>query len=203
MFSYSRKRESEGFTAIESVVVVAVFSFLIAAISSSILYFYRANSYTVEQSYALNSARKGMETMVYEIRETAYSDTGAYPVALAADNSFEFYSDVDRDASVERIRYFLDGSNLKRGELQSSGNPPAYNPANEIINILSESVRNDISQPVFKYYDRDGNLIEDLSEVADICLIKIHLIVNVIEGRAPEEFTLYSTVSLRNLKTNL
>jgi prepilin-type N-terminal cleavage/methylation domain-containing protein len=196
-------KRARGFTIIETMAAIAIFTLMMAVVSFSIAYFYRANSYVVEQSYAINSARLGIETMVREIREATYSDTGAYPVVAASKTSFEFYSDTDRDDNIEKIRYFLDGSNFKKGEIQATGNPPAYQSGDEIINILSEYVRNTAAQPVFIYYDENGIEITDLAKITDISLIKVHLIVNAIEGRAPDEFTLYSSAQLRNLKSNL
>ncbi|MBU4223907.1 prepilin-type N-terminal cleavage/methylation domain-containing protein [Patescibacteria group bacterium] len=198
MIKYAR-----GFTIIETIVTIVIFTMMIAVVSFSIAYFYRANSYVIEQSYAINSARLGIETMVREIREATYSDTGAYPVVAVSETSFEFYSDIDRDNNIEKIRYFLDGNNFKKGEIQATGNPPVYQPGDETINILSEYVRNTAVQSVFMYYDESGAEISDFTNVADISLIKVHLIVNAIEGRAPDEFTLYSFAQLRNLKSNL
>lgn len=196
-------KRARGFTIIETIVTIVIFTMMIAVVSFSIAYFYRANSYVIEQSYAINSARLGIETMVREIREATYSDTGAYPVVAVSKTSFEFYSDTDRDSNIEKIRYFLDGNNFKKGETQATGNPPVYQSGDEIINILSEYVRNTAVQPVFIYYDENGTEIADFTEITDISLVKVYLIVNAIEGRAPDEFTLYSSAQLRNLKSNL
>lgn len=193
----------QGLTAIETIATIAITILIFAAVSYAITSFYRSNSYTIEQSFAVNSARKGVETMVSNIREATYSDTGAYPVVSAATSSFRFYSDIDRDMNIEKIRYFLDGSDFKKGEIQATGNPPVYNDSDEVISVLSEYIRNTSAQPIFRYYDKDGNEIVDLSQVADIASVKVRLIVNVVEGRAPEEFTLNSHTNLRNLKDNL
>jgi len=192
-----------GFTLIETVAVIGITALVFAAVSWAIVSFYRANSYIIHQAYAVGSARKGTEVMTREIREATYSDTGGYPVVSADTSEFVFYSDVDRDNSIERVRYFLDGTDFKRGEIKASGDPLVYNAANEKISVLSEYVRNTGSQPIFTYYDSSGNEVSDLSNVADITLVKTRLVVNVIEGRAPEEFTLRSTAQIRNLKTNL
>lgn len=198
-----RIRKKNGFTLIETLAVIAITALVFAAASWAITSFYRANSYIIQQSFAVNSARKGVEKMVREIREASYSDTGAYPVVSASSTEFVFYSDIDRDSNVEKVRYSLKGSDFERGIIKASGDPPVYNPADETASVLSPYVRNSESQPVFTYFDSSGNQVADLSNVSGITLAKVRLIVNVVEGRAPDEFTLRSTAQIRNLKNNL
>jgi type II secretory pathway pseudopilin PulG len=201
-FSSSRCRG--GLTIIETLITIAITAIVILVLTSSILFFYRSNTYTVEQSFAINSARKGIEFMVRDMREATYSDEGAYPVISIGDYTFSFYSDVDRDASVERIRYFVEGTNLKKGVTNSSGDPPKYNDIDEIISLVSEAVRNvEQATPVFDYFDKTGAQITDFGKVTDVAFVRVNVVVNVNPSRAPNEFLLRSSATLRNLKTNL
>ena len=192
-------RKGAGFTLTETIIAIAIFIVVILAITVFIFYFYKTNIYNFQQISAINSARRGMETVVREIRETTYSDTGSYPVVEAQDQSFTFYSDIDKDEKVERIRYFLDGSDLKRGELEATGDSPKYEDENEIVTVLSDKVRNGEGD-VFTYYDKDNNEVEELEEITAIRLVEISLIVNIDPNRPPDEFTLKSSAQLRNLK---
>jgi len=194
--------KKDGFTLIETVITIAIFSLVMVLISSSILYFYRAHNYTIDQSFAIESARRGIETMVREIREATYSDTGAYPLVSADWQSFSFYSDVDKDSNVEKIRYFLDGTSFKRGSIKATGSPLVYNIDDEDVAILSDNARNGI-EPIFHYYDQNGVELLDLSNVTNIALVSVSLMVNVTPSRAPDEFILRSSANLRNLKMNL
>ncbi len=197
--------DKKGFSFIEMIVAISIFTIVIIALASSAIYFYRSNAYSVEQSFAVNSARKGIEFMVRDIREAIYSDEGAYPIVSASSNSFNFYSDVDKDNSVERVRYYFENGSLKKGIIKSSGNPPVYNSANEVVYIISENVRN-IEQgvPIFRYYDNTGGEIFNPSiNITIIAFIKVNLIVNINPSRLPNEFTLQSSATIRNLKTNL
>ncbi len=196
-------RNGQGFTLIETVAVISMTALIFAAVSWAIVSFYRANAFIIQQSFAVNNARKGVEKMVKEIREATYSDTGSYPIVSASSSEFIFYSNVDRDNKVERVRYTLNGINLERGEIKSSGDPLVYDPANEKVSLASGYIRNSAQQPVFSYFDSHGNKVTDLSNISEISLVKIKLVVNIVEGRAPEEFTLYSTAQIRNLKNNL
>lgn len=202
VISYGMK--TKGFTMIETIVVISIFAIVMIAVSSSIVYFYRSNRIVLEQAYAINSARKGIEFMVRDIKEAIYSDEGAYPIISIGANSFYFYSDIDRDDSIERVRYFVDGTDLKKGLTEASGDPPKYLDTNETISIISDSARN-IEQgiSVFKYFDAQGAEITDYNNISDVAFVKVNLVVNINENRLPDEFTLRSSATLRNLKTNL
>ena len=194
-----------GFTLIETITFITVFTLVIIVIISSVLYFYRTNTYTVEQSFAVNSARKGIEFMVRDIREATYSDLGSYPLIDGSSYFIYFYSDIDRDDNIERIRYFLDGTTLKKGVTKASGNPLAYNDANETISVISEEVRNEQqSVPIFNFYDKSGGEIFNVPlNITSVAFVTVNLIVNINPARLPNEFTLRSSAALRNANTGL
>jgi len=96
-----------GFTLTETIVAIFVFSLLMGAISGTVLILYRTHSYEWQQSLAIEEARRGIETMVKEIREAREGENGAYPIEYAGDKEFIFYSDIDNDGKTERVRYFL------------------------------------------------------------------------------------------------
>jgi prepilin-type N-terminal cleavage/methylation domain-containing protein len=188
-----------GFTLVETLVAISIFTILILAISFSIVYFYRASAYDIQQAQAIDSARRGIDAMVREIREATYADTGAYLIDSAGEQIFIFYSDIDKEQNIEKIRYFLDGKILKKGETEATGTPREYKPENEKISILSEYVQNG-SKPIFSYFDKNNNQITDLSKVGDITLVKVRLIIDVNPLRPPGDFTLISNAQIRNLK---
>lgn len=198
----SIKNNISGFTLIETVVYVAVFALVMAVVSGTIVYFYRTNDYTIQMSFAVESARRGVDTLVVEVREATYSDTGAYPLESAQSQSLIFYSDIDKDNNVEKIRYFLDGTDFKRGTIEPSGDPAIYDNNTEVVNVISDSVQNATSS-VFSYYNYDGNEITGSFLLTDVAMVKVNLMVNIDPTRAPVNFTLRSNANLRNLKTNL
>jgi len=192
--------KTRGITLIETVVWVAIATSAMLAIVSSVQYFYRTNTYAVEQSAAVTSAQRGIEEMVKTIREASYSSNGAYPIITLGTSTLSFYADVDDDPFIERLRYFLDGGSLKRGIIDPSGDPPIYtNP--EAISTISESVRNnDQGVAAFRYYDLNGTLMTDLSNIASVRFIEVTMVVNINPFRLPNQFTLRSTAALRNLR---
>ena len=194
----------KGFTLIESVLVVGIFALVMGTIISSVLYFYRTNAHAVEQVYAIESARKGIEYLVRDLREATYADNGAYPFIAIGDHEVFFYSDIDQDQSVERIRYRLVNGVLEKGITNASGNPAVYNDTDELFFVISTNVRNEEnSTPIFSYFDVSGTAIVNLNNVTDVIFIKVNLMININPNRLPEDFTLRSSAAIRNLKTNL
>ena len=97
----------KGFTFIETIVTIFIFVLIMGAVTGFIVIAYRTHGYTWEQSIAIDEARRGIETMVREIREAKEGDDGSFPIEKAGDREFIFYSDIDNDGQVERVRYFL------------------------------------------------------------------------------------------------
>lgn len=197
-----KKIIEEGLTLIETIVTIAIFALIMGVVSGFIVMLYRTQSYTWQQSLAIGEARRGVETMVEEIREARVGEDGAYIIEESQDFEFIFYSDIDKDGAAERIKYFIEGNNFKKGVIDPAGWPIQYPLVNETVTTLSQHVRN--LPPIFHYYDGDGNeLIELPARLKDTKLMTVYLVINVNPNRPPQDFTLESSVQIRNLKTNL
>lgn len=101
-----------GFTLIETLVAITVFILLLGGVSALISSSYRNYHYILEQSLAVGEARRGIKTMVKEIREARIGDNGSYPISVAGDKEFVFFSDIDKDGATEKVRYFLGSSGM-------------------------------------------------------------------------------------------
>ena len=201
-------KRQKGISFIEMIITISIFTMAMIAVSTFIISIYRVYNYNIEQVSAINEARRGIETMIKEIREAKTADDGSYPLVKAGDFEFIFYSDVDRDGLIERIRYFLDGTDFKKGVVDPSGDPPQYVLTNETINVLSRYVRN-ASTPVFTYYNGDwpvdtvNNPLPTLTRLMETKLMHVYLKINVDPNRPPSDFELESDTQIRNLKNNL
>ena len=181
-------------------VVLGIFTMTMISVTSSILYFYRSNTYSVEQVTAITAGRKGVENFTRDMREATYAEDGAYPIAAIATSTVTFYADVDDTNDVEKVRYFLDSGYLKRGVVKASGSPLAYTGA-ESVSIMSDYVRNlEKGVNMFTYKSATDTPVMSTTTTQNVRSVLISLIVNVNPNRLPEEFLLRGTVSLRNLK---
>ena len=191
---------SRGMTLIEMLVSITVFLFAIVAIVSSVQFFYRTNTYAIEQASAVSSAQRSIEEVVKTLREAAYSSNGAYPIVALGPNDMTLYSDIDADPYIERVRYYVQGTSLFRDVTDPTGDPLVYG-SSQTTSLVSETVRN-LEQGVttFRYYDKNGVQIVDYAKIADLRFIEINVVVNVDPNRLPNQLILRSTAALRNLK---
>ena len=192
-------KKNRGLTMLEVIVWVSVFTFVLGAIVISIIYFYRTNTYTLSQATAVSSGQRGLDNMMRVIREAAYASDGAYPIISMAEDQFSFYADVDSEPSIEKIRYFLQGTSLIEGIVEPSGDPPVY-AGSETTSTIAEYIRN-IAQATstFTYYDKNGALMTDYSKIVDVRFVTVKFVIDFDTKNLPPELTLRSSAGMRNL----
>lgn len=200
---YTNNALSRGMTLVESVVFVAIFSLIMVTLAGSVAYFYRVNAYTIAQAYQIDYARRGLQSFTRDVREMTYADNGAFPLVVAEAHRLGFYTDIDRDNSVEYIEYaFTNGSTtLQKNVYNATGTPLVYdtnNPDNTYI--LSEYIQNDLySTSTFYYFDALGTMVTSTDDIAEITYVQAQLIVNVDPVRDPGEYLMRQSAAIRNL----
>jgi type II secretory pathway pseudopilin PulG len=212
---FSRRKNIQkhpvGLTMMETLVTVFLFIIVIGMAAIFVIYNYRLQTFNTEQTEAIAQARRAMRQLSQELREALRSETGAYPIVAseADDFSMIFYSDIDRDEVTERVRYWLDGTTLRRETIQPTDPPVEYRERDAIESVVATSISNNPSTPIFTFYnsdypaDLDTNPLAQPVDVTQVTLIHIFLEVNVNPQRAPKAFTIETDVQLRNLKENL
>jgi type II secretory pathway pseudopilin PulG len=189
------------FTLIETVVVIAILMIVGLALSSTIVYFYKTNTYVIEEGDAVQSAQTGLIDSMKDLREASYGDDGSYPIASVSTSSITYYADINGDGSDELIRYYLLGQTLYRGVTHSSGNPPSYVGQTQATSTIATYIVNGTSTPIFQYYDNSGNLLSTPVNVSLIASVSTLLRIDVDPNRSPAVYTLTGTATLRNLRS--
>ena len=200
----SKLPKQKGFTLVEVVMVTSIFTIVMIAMFQSIETFYAFNAYSIAQAQQVDHARRGMEIMIRDIREMTFADDGTFPLTKMEPHRIGFYSDIDRDNSVEYIEYVLATTTLEKRIYGAVGNPPVYATTPEAVHILSKYVQN-INQATstFLYFKQNGTNATATSTVTDILYIKAKIIVNIDPLRDPGQFMLKSSAALRNLKETI
>lgn len=189
-----------GMTLVETVIVVSIVAVVGTALMSAIQFFYKSNAYLLEQTAALDSARRGLTFALQNIREASYGDDGSYVITTAATSTVTFYSDIDLDGGVERVRFYLQNNTLYRGTTNASGNPATYTGQTEGREVVATFVKNATSTPIFTYYGTSGTALTAPVNVSDIAAVGIRLDVDLNPYRAPNVFTISGKATLRNLR---
>ena len=189
---------------IEMLVYITVFVFVMLALVMSVRYFYRTSNYSIQQAQATASAQRGIDKAVRIARGAAYADNGAYPIISFGPNDLKFYANIDADASIEKMHYYVASttaswSSLIEGVINASGDPAVYTAA-EANSTLSNYVHNlDQGVSTFTYYDQNGVQITDYTKIGDVRYVTINLTVDIDPNRTPTILTLRSSAALRNL----
>jgi len=200
--------DNHGVSLLEVIIYIALFCIVTLIIARFVTQGFKVYTFGQEQNDAIRFAQTGIKTMVKEIREARHGDDGAYPLELANDQELIFYSDIDQDDKTERVRYFLDGTNLKKSVINPSETYPINYSGSETIITLSEYVRNNID-PIFYYYnggwpaDTTDNPLPAPARLIETKLMTVYLKINIFSNRSPDDFELESSTQIRNLKTNL
>jgi prepilin-type N-terminal cleavage/methylation domain-containing protein len=185
-----------GYTLIEMIVAMAIFGVLVAMSGDYIINSLRATKFHAEQETAIQEARRGVENFTREVRGANSSERGDYALGRIEDDDVVFYTDVDYDDQMDRVRYFHHLGTLYR--VVTPPGPSGNYQMPTSTSTISIYVTND-AEPIFTFYDNDYN---ETSLKNEVRLIKMILVINVTD-RAPNEYYLESDVHLRNLKDNL
>ncbi len=197
---YQHTFTNRGTSAVEAVVYVAIFSLIMLALLNFAYYSFKKQSYSTAVYDASFSARKALSELLSDIRSASYSDNGAYPIERFEGYEFIFYSDTDKDGKIEKIRYFLDGTTLKKQIFKSSGIPPIYLNTPDKESAVASYVQNQrFSETLFEYLDKYGNKITNPNDLLKIVTVNIKIITDKNPNRAPDKYNFEASASIRNL----
>lgn len=152
---------------------MSIFIILFFVSSDFIIRGFKSILFGYEQDSAVQNAKRITNEIIGEVRESAQSDRGDYLLDTVEEQNFSFFSDIDSDEYIEKIRYFLDSDILKKGVIEPIGDPLEYLDENEMISEIAEYINNQ-AEPIFTYYDTNNNLIANpLANKNSIRLIRV------------------------------
>ncbi len=200
---YNLQKKTAGFTLIEMLVYVSLAILLAVMGAEFVVGGLRSTTFAFEQDEAVQNARRVIDSFIREVRDAQSSERGDYLLLTVDEQELAFYCDTDSDGSVDLVRYFLDGSQLKKSITPATGTPIDYYPANAATVPVADYVNNQ-SEPIFTYYDTNNALIASTTgNIDDIRMIHMSLKINVDPSRAPQDYYVLTDVQIRNLKDNL
>lgn len=206
IINQKKLKKTSSFTTIEVIIVVGILAILAVVIIGWQKDIFSLQAIFQTRLTTQENIRRTIKNFLAEVRTSRPSSLGSYPIEQANKDSFIFYSNLDSDNLIERVRYFLDGKILKKGVIKPSGQPLRYDPNNEVMTKVVENLVNPNNE-VFHYYDKNydgsGNPLPQPVDIAVVRLVKITITVDEDINRPPGPITETSQVSIRNLKDNL
>lgn len=201
---------------IELLVAMSLFLVVIAALFSVWARLQSTYTFTDEDLLAQQQAQAAMGEMVEYIRtarapESPPSEILNAAIVSAKPNEIVLWTDTDRDPdhTLELIRFRVDVNGGSRTLWRDTSDDPSAYPSPSAwtgsTRLVSSSVANDASKPLFAYAgaggvalqtDASGAVLDPLA----IRQITITLRVDIIQGSSPNEHVLTSIVQPRNLR---
>lgn len=204
---HSRQKRA-GFTLVEVMVATFIFAIIAGLVAVFAVYYFQSYTFSFEENQSIGIAQSSLTTMMREIREARAGDDGAYTIISAQDNSFTFFSDVTNDGRTDRVRYFLNGTQLQKGVIEPTQVPVTYPSASEQIKTVADFIDTGGS-PLFTYYngnwpaDTINNPLTLINRNLNTRFVSIYMRVNINNNYSAQPFELTSGVQIRSLKDNL
>ncbi len=200
-------RHTTGFTLIEVVVVIGIFGLISVGVISLVSTVFVQSTKQGTSIADTDQARKLSIQFSQELRNAVYGVTGAYPLNSAGDQEIIFFSNVDNDPQIERVRYYLQNGSLYKGIVDPTGSPATYNLATEVATKVQSNVANG-STPLFYYYNDSydgttGSALAQPVNVSQVNFIKLNLVLYNKAASSGTTYTVTGGSTIRNLKTNL
>lgn len=189
----------KGMTMTEVVITIGIFSIILVAINQLFIKSWKNYNFTMNINKASIAANRGSSAIIDVLRKVKDGANGGYPIISANKSDLKIYSDIDKDGVVEKVHYYLSGTDLMVGVSNPSGFPLNYPTSDSETKLIVKDIVNNSSQPLFYYYNNQNNTITSpVANLIDVRMIEINLFVARKEGNLNIE----SYASLRNLNEN-
>jgi hypothetical protein len=193
----------KGFTLIEIVVFMGLATGIILVMGGFVQNIASTPDFIGEALEVEEKVSQALSGLIIEVRSMGQSNIGNYPIESASQSSLIFYSDTNKDAIFERVRYFVNGTNLEKGEIIPTGNPLQYLPGNEVVRVIAENLA---TTSIFSYFDSTytgiGTSMTFPINIPDVRMVKATLSIDDDPLVPPGPFTLSRQATIRNLRSN-
>ncbi|MBI4992575.1 MAG: type II secretion system protein [Candidatus Magasanikbacteria bacterium] len=198
--------KQRGFTIVELSVALGISAMIAVTVVWLIIDGLRYSNVIFDQLQTQNDGRRVLQQVVDVVRKAEESSIGGYPLVSAGEYELIVYANVDSDSLRERVRFWLDGTTLKKGVIKPSGSPLSYSGAEQTVEIAHDVVNFSENEPLFLYYDEnytgtEAALIQPVEEV-DVRMVRVRLELEEDPDKSPVPLEVESAAMMRNLKEN-
>lgn len=177
------KKSQSGWSVTELLVASTILVLMTAALSRVYINGQQAFMFLQNNMDNTQTARQTINLMSRDLRSTI-------EITAATDNSINYTGDYDGNGTNDNMAFTY-----------TSGNRTLTRTLNSRTTTVSNGVVNAVGQPLFKYYNQDGDLIIDPSSYAESATrVKINLLIDNESNEKPDKpVELFTGVQLRNL----
>ncbi len=195
-----------GMSLLEVSVVIGITLIILMGAGTFIALSFKDQKILDDQLYGQREARRIVTEITNVVRTAESSSVGSYPIATATTSTLTVYANIDEDSLRERVRYWIQGSELRRGILKPSGNPLAYT-GTEQVTVLVHNVENAVKGiDTFQYftesYTGTGSPMVSPITIPNIRMVKVMVQIEKDQSKSPVPIRVESITQIRNLKTN-
>jgi type II secretory pathway pseudopilin PulG len=195
------QKNQTGFSIIEIIITIFIITIIGIAIANFQSDIFSLNKINSDNLLDQESIQKALKIIGSEIRSASPSAFGSYPLSQTSTSSITFYSDIDNDDLTEKIRYFLEGSILKKGVIKPVDDK-TYSSDKEVVKDFILNISS-ATTSIFNYYDKTNTLLETPTDTSLVKLIKINIITDHDPLKLPSPLSMSTQIFIRSLKDNL
>ncbi len=208
LFQKNNKKLKRGFTLVEVLISIFIFSLISVAIVMTVSNLFSAATGQGGLLADQDQARKLIFQVTNELRNAAAGANGAYQLESAGNQQLVFFTNSDTSTiATERVRYYLLNGKVYKGTTKYSGG--AYSTSTEKTILVQNNIASSTA-PLFYYYDGDytgsstqSALAQPVS-VADVKYIKMDvLILNKGGVKNTNYYSVNGAAAIRSIKNNL
>lgn len=195
-------KKYRGFSLVEMIVAIGIMSLVMAGVSLYFVRIWPLQKFAIDSSQAQLKASQSVTALVGMLRNMRQSDSGEYALKNAGNEEVAFFADRDGDGVVERVRIFRDGTDLKMGIIEPSGNPMVYLVAQETVQTFVTDVRNGsgtYSSTLFHYFDGGNQELTGNFSISSVRMVSVDIYIDINPSSSPEAAHFESFASIRNL----
>lgn len=195
-----------GYTLIEVMIAMVLLVIISGGVTIFGKYYSESYSFAFQENVAISQAQRVISTISKELRQATTSDSGDYMFQETNDFSLAFFANIDQDELIERVRYYLEDTTLKKSVIKPAGSPLNYSQP-EKISIIAEHISNH-STPLFSYYNQDwptdttNNPLPQSARLLETTLVGVDVRVDTDLDMPPAEYRVTTTIQVRNAVGN-
>ncbi len=202
------ERLSGGFTLIEVLIAIFIFSLISVGIVMTVSNLFSAATRQGGLLADQDQARKLIFQATNELRNSVAGANGAYQLESVGNQQLIFFTNADPSTvTTERVRYYLQNDKIYKGITKYSGG--VYNTSTEQTLLMQNNIASSTA-PLFYYYD--GNYIGSSTQsalvqpvsVASVKFIKMDVrIFNKAGVQNQNSYSVTGGAAIRSVKNNL